>query len=103
MPQADWPGTIQTLMGSKTIALITHQRHLEVRKMLLPAFSPKTLLQYVPRIAEIAQEMCVDWAQARHVKGEHCMKAFTGKVGCPLLMTVIVIMTQCELNTFRYV
>lgn len=67
-------------MGSKTIALITYQRHLDVRKMLLPAFSPKTQLQYIPRITEIAEEMCADWAKAHHLKGEHGMKAFTGKV-----------------------
>ena len=80
MMQADWPSTIQRLMGDKTIALITYQRHLDVRKMLLPAFAPKTLLQYIPRISEIAEELCTDWAQGKELKGEHAMKAYTSKV-----------------------
>ena len=67
-------------MGPKTIALITHNQHLDVRKMLLPAFSPKTILQYIPRKAEIAEQMCAEWAQRGQLKGEHAMKAFTGKV-----------------------
>ena len=82
MWQADWPSTIQRLMGDKTIALISHQRHLDVRKMLLPAFAPKTLLQYIPRITEIAEELCAKWANAKEVKGEHAMKAYTSKVHC---------------------
>ena len=80
MLQADWPSTIQRLMGDKTIALITHQRHLDVRKMLLPAFAPKTLLQYIPRITEIAEELCTEWVKGNKLKGEHAMKAYTSKV-----------------------
>ena len=77
---ADWPHTVAMLMGMKTFALIKHNQHLDVRKMLLPAFSPKTILQYIPRKAEIAEQMCAEWAQQAQLKGEHAMKAFTGKV-----------------------
>lgn len=72
-------------MGPKTIALITYQRHLEVRKMLLPAFAPKTMLQYIPRITEIAEEFCESWAASQQLKGEQAMKAYTGKVCCVAL------------------
>lgn len=87
MLQADWPSTIQRLMGDKTIALITHQRHLDVRKMLLPAFAPKTLLQYIPRITEIAEELCTEWVKGKELKGEHAMKAYTSKVSSKAFCT----------------
>lgn len=76
----DWPFTIEKLFGSKTVAMVKGQRHLDVRKMFLPAFSPKTNEQYIPRITEIAEELCALWAGAGEVKGEHAVKAFTGKV-----------------------
>jgi len=76
----DWPFTIGTIFGQKTLAMVKGQQHLNIRKMFLSAFSPKTNEQYIPRITTIAEELCADWAAAGQIKGEHAMKAFTGKV-----------------------
>ena len=76
----DWPFTIGTIFGQKTLAMVKGQQHLNIRKMFLSAFSPKTNEQYIPRITAIAEELCADWASVGQLKGEHAMKAFTGKV-----------------------
>ena len=60
--------------------MVKGQQHLNIRKMFLSAFSPKTNEQYIPRITIIAEELCAEWAAAGQLKGEHTMKAFTGKV-----------------------
>ena len=82
---ADWPFTIAMLFGYKTVAMVTGQRHLEVRKMFLPAFSPKTNEQYIPRMQKIAEELTAQWGEVAQIKGEHAMKAFTGKVKSKLV------------------
>ena len=80
-PADDWPATIATIFGHKTVAMVKGQQHLDIRKMFLSAFSPKTNEQYIPRITAIAEELCAKWAEVGQLKGEHAMKAFTGKVG----------------------
>ena len=48
--------------------------------MMLPAFSPKAGVAYIPRTVEIAQNLCAEWAEAHNIKSFYNMKAFTFQV-----------------------
>ncbi len=56
------------------------QQHLQARKMVAPAFAPKTALAYIPRTVELAESFCAEWADARTVQGFDGMKNFTFQV-----------------------
>lgn len=77
-----WPFTIKMLLGDKALAMLNGDYHKQVRKTLAPAFTPKANQQYIPRIVEIAEELCAEWADAKHVKGEDVVKAYTYQVCC---------------------
>ena len=75
-----WPTTIKKLVGRKAVSNVVGSHHIQVRKIILPAFTPKVSQQYIPRLVEIAEELCAEWAAVKMVKGEDCMKAFTFQV-----------------------
>ena len=58
------------------------QQHMQARKMVTPAFAPKTALAYIPRTVELAESFCAEWADARTVQGFDGMKNFTFQVAC---------------------
>ena len=55
-----------------------------MRKLMSPAFNPKHLARGVPRLVELAEEHCSEWAQQEHVMGAKAIKAFTFHVRQPL-------------------
>ena len=75
-----WPFTIRKLVGDKAVTNATGTQHTQARKILAPALTPKATQQYIPRIVEVAEELCTEWAEARQLKGEDAMKAFTFQV-----------------------
>lgn len=81
-----WPYTIRTLVGRKGLSNATGAHHMQMRKVVTPAFTPRVSQQYVPRILEIAEELCAEWAEAKYTKGEDCMKAYTFQVIYPTLL-----------------
>ena len=78
----NWPYTIKTLVGKKAVTNAVGAYHTQIRKIISPAFTPKVSQQYVPRMVEIAEDLCAEWATAKHVKGEDTMKAYTFQVCC---------------------
>lgn len=76
----DWPSTIGQLVGAKAVTMLHGDQHTKVRRMMMPAFSPKACAEYIPRIVETAQSLCAEWAQTRNIKGFYKMKAFTFQV-----------------------
>ena len=76
----NWPHTIKALLGRKAVTNAVGAYHTQIRKILSPAFTPKASQQYIPRMVEIAEELCAEWAATKHVKGEDTMKAYTFQV-----------------------
>jgi cytochrome P450 len=76
----DWPSTIRQLLGAHGVATMHGQQHLQARKMVAPAFAPKTALAYIPRTVELAENFCAEWADARTIQGFDSMKNFTFQV-----------------------
>ena len=72
------------LLGYKSVAVLTFDDHLNMRKLMSPAFNPKHLARGVPRLVELAEEHCSEWAQQGHVMGAKAIKAFTFHVSQPL-------------------
>ena len=81
------------LVGKKSVSNSAGVHHMHMRKVVNPAFTPKVSQQYVPRILEIAQELCAEWAEAKYMKGEDCMKAYTFQVTCPTFLCAYLM--QC--------
>ena len=70
-------------MGNKAVTNATGAHHIQTRKILAPALTPKATQQFIPRILEVAEELCTEWAETRQLKGEDAMKAFTFQVALP--------------------
>ena len=81
------------LVGKKSVSNSAGVHHMHMRKVVNPAFTPKVSQQYVPRILEIAEELCAEWAEAKYTKGEDCMKAYTFQVTCPTFLCAYLM--QC--------
>ena len=65
------------LLGFKSVAVLTFDDHLNMRKLMNPAFNPKHLARGVPRLVELAQEHCSQWAEQGDVMGAKAIKALT--------------------------
>ena len=65
------------LLGYKSVAVLTFDDHLNMRKLMTPAFNPKHLARGIPRLVELAEEHCSEWAQKGDVMGAKAIKAFT--------------------------
>ena len=76
----DWPSTIGQLIGAKAVAMLHGEEHAKVRKMMMPAFSPKACAAHIPRIVELAQSLCAECTETRNFKAFYKIKAFTFRV-----------------------
>ena len=76
-----WMYTVRTMFGRKSTINTAGAQHTQSRKILAPAFTPKACQQYIPRIVQIAEGLCSEWANDKHVQGEDCIKAYTFQVG----------------------
>ena len=77
MSAEDWPLAVNILLGFKSVAVLKFEEHLNMRKLMTPAFNPKHLARGVPRLVELAQQHCSRWAQQGEVMGAKAIKAFT--------------------------
>ena len=68
---------VALLLGRKSVAVLTFDDHLNMRKLMSPAFNPKGLVRGVPRLVELAEEHCDRWAQQGELMGARAIKAFT--------------------------
>lgn len=80
----DWPLGVALLLGRKSVAVLTFDDHLNMRKLMAPAFNPKALARGVPRLVELAEEHCARWAAQGDVMGAKAIKAFTFHVSSRL-------------------
>jgi cytochrome P450 len=81
----DWPLGVCMLLGYKSVAVLTFDDHLNMRKLMSPAFNPKHLARGIPRLVELAEEHCREWAQKGDVMGAKAIKAFTFHVSTHFL------------------
>ena len=73
----DWPLGVCMLLGYKSVAVLTFDDHLNMRKLMTPAFNPKHLARGIPRLVELAEEHCSEWAEQGEIMGAKAIKAFT--------------------------
>ena len=74
------------LLGYKSVAVLTFDDHLNMRKLMSPAFNPKHLARGIPRLVELAEEHCREWAQKGDVMGAKAIKAFTFHVSTQVFL-----------------
>ena len=68
------------MLGPGSLPAARGERHLRMRRVLTPAFAPKTVATYLPRIVAIANE-CVDrWLQLGSFTAHHEVNRFTFQV-----------------------
>lgn len=84
--EEDWPLGVCMLLGYKSVAVLTFDDHLNMRKLMSPAFNPKHLARGIPRLVELAEEHCREWAQKRDVMGAKAIKAFTFHAAVELVL-----------------
>lgn len=72
-----FPATIQKILGPRGFSTLHGKAHTQIRKIMVPAFSPKTAEKYIPQTLELAKSTCADWAATTEAKGEDGMKAYT--------------------------
>lgn len=68
---------MERLLGLKSVAVMTFNDHLNMRKLMAPAFTPQALARGVPRLVELAEEHCERWSQQESIQGVQAVKAFT--------------------------
>jgi len=79
-----FPYAIRKILGPRGISTLHGKAHTQLRKILVPALSPKVSTKYVPHTVELAESACAEWAKANKMKGEDGMKAFTFQVMDPI-------------------
>ncbi|KAL3157165.1 hypothetical protein ABBQ38_001405 [Trebouxia sp. C0009 RCD-2024] len=84
--EEDWPLGVALLLGRKSVAVLTFDDHLNMRKLMSPAFNPKGLVRGVPRLVQLAQEHCDRWAQQGELMGARAIKAFTFHAAVELVL-----------------
>ncbi|KAL0038379.1 hypothetical protein WJX77_004264 [Trebouxia sp. C0004] len=84
--EEDWPLGVCMLLGYKSVAVLTFDDHLNMRKLMSPAFNPKHLARGIPRLVELAEEHCREWAQKGDVMGAKAIKAFTFHAAVELVL-----------------
>ena len=82
------PYVVRELLGSKSVTTTYGHHHTQLRKVLNPHFTPKAVAPYTTRLAEIAQQICSEMADAENPKGEDAMKKFTFKVWVKLRIPI---------------
>ncbi|KAL0053981.1 hypothetical protein WJX82_001945 [Trebouxia sp. C0006] len=75
--EVHFPATIQKILGPRGFSTLHGKAHTQIRKIMVPAFSPKTAEKYIPQTLELAKSTCADWAATTEAKGEDGMKAYT--------------------------
>ena len=77
----DWPTSVKLMLGKGSVSAATGSFHLQLRKVLKPAFSVSGVADMVPKIGAIAEQCLSKWADDGHVKGMLAAKEFTFRVG----------------------
>lgn len=77
------------LLGRHAVAVVTGPHHLQLRKILRPAFSVSSVNDLVPRMAAIARRCCDKWAAEGRGKGLLHAKEFTFSVSGPLFASLL--------------
>ena len=77
------------LLGRKSVAVLTFDDHLNMRKLMSPAFNPKGLVRGVPRLVQLAEEHCNRWAQQGELMGARAIKGFTFHVSFFFVLTPV--------------
>lgn len=78
---ADWPTSTRIMLGKGSLAASEGERHLQLRKLLKPAFSMSGIADMVPKVGAIAERCLGSWADAGQVQGMDAAKEFTFRVG----------------------
>lgn len=68
------------MLGYGSVAVVTGERHLQLRKLMKPAFSVSGISDMVPKLAAIAEHCLGSWAEQGQVKGMLAAKEFTFRV-----------------------
>ncbi|DBB10930.1 hypothetical protein WJX82_007943 [Trebouxia sp. C0006] len=84
--EGHFPYAIRKILGPRGISTLHGKAHTQLRKILVPALSPKVSTKYVPHTVELAESACAEWAKANKMKGEDGMKAFTFQVATELIL-----------------
>lgn len=80
---------VALLLGRKSVAVLTFDDHLNMRKLMSPAFNPKGLVRGVPRLVQLAEEHCNRWAQQGELMGARAIKGFTFHVSFFFVLTPV--------------
>ena len=76
-PAEEWPLAVERLLGLRSVAVMTFNDHLNMRKLMAPAFTPQALARGVPRLVELAHEHCERWSRQEDLQGVQAIKAYT--------------------------
>lgn len=81
-----WPPSTKALLGPLSLALQTGGTHVQRRKMLYQAFTPRALDSYVPTIAAITQQYLDTWTQQKTLTWYPQLRNYTFDIACKLFV-----------------
>lgn len=81
-----WPPSTKALLGDLSLALQTGGTHVQRRKMLYQAFTPRALDGYVPTIAAITQQYLESWTQQKTLTWYPQLRNYTFDIACKLFV-----------------
>ena len=109
---ADWPTSTRLMLGKGAVNVVTGDSHMQLRKVLRPAFSMSSIAGILPKLGTIAEQCLSSWAAKGQVSGMLAAKEFTFRVGPgePILITwqsdheaaFVVSENFCMLNSRRW-
>ena len=76
----DWPTSTKLMLGKGSVSVATGDFHVQLRKLLKPAFSMSGIANMVPKVAVIAEQCLSKWADEEQIKGMLATKEFTFRV-----------------------
>ncbi len=84
--QVSWPPSVKKLLGPLSLALQSGHTHLARRKLLVQAFQPRALAEYIPAMASISDRYCQSWLNQKELTWYPQLRNYTLDIACKLLI-----------------
>lgn len=84
--QVSWPPSVEKLLGPLSLALQSGHVHSSRRKLLVQAFQPRALTEYIPAMEAISDRYFQSWLTQTELTWYPQLRSYTLDVACKLLI-----------------
>ncbi|KAL4444062.1 hypothetical protein ABPG75_011799 [Micractinium tetrahymenae] len=83
--EADYPPSVQHLVGKWGIANLASKQHMRIKRLVQAAFTPKAIRGYMPRMQAMAEEAVHKWTAQGDILAYNEMKWYTFRVAVSVI------------------